>query len=752
MIADIVLFKFRNIRMQFSFLRFLKSFNSFYHSAKELPRKETYHIILGTFIYDFILYQFFQDSINNCPSSLWITIFVCAGIASIFGFLKMEKSSRYFITPVFFLDEAYYCKKLLSLVRRKNKKKMPIHFNEEKSHFLSSQYPLLRFSEGFSGPQTFSTKFSKEKPHLIFIFMESFRTKNIGSIQGEIGASPCFDAYAKKGILFKNFYANGVLTHKSFFSSFFGIFPPFSISNLAKYDDYPLIGLPQIMKSYHYKTAMIHNGNLTFENQLSFFKNHGFDEVIGKKTIEKKFSHSLSTSWGLHDEYLMQYATDWLEKQTSSVFLSLFTISNHHPWHKPDYFKSPSFPASGTYSRFLETFHYSDHALGLFLDTLQNKGFLEKSLIFILADHGQPMGEHNKNYSNQRYLYEENIKIPLLILGADIQPHVINDIGSQVDLLPTVMDLLHLEGFHHSIGKSLARNIPKNVYFNNPYEQGYFGLRNGNNKYIYNITTEDHFLYDLSIDPQETCNQSFQDYEKTKTLHSQAKEFYNFFNELYQEKRFTPQMSGTPQLILKNTTDEKLIDTLKKNPHPFLIEISHSKITDKSLIQIAKMVPNLCILKLNHCSLITDKGMAYLVRKCKGLMSLSLNHAYQLSNKSILSIMKHCPYLEELSLEGVYKLTDKAFQEKNSSLIRLNMHGCKNISDNGLLHLKCSPYLEYIHLSCLHITDEGLKILGEKYKHLQQVILWDAENISEKGIEAIYNTNPQLKTFSINHH
>ena len=61
------------------------------------------------------------------------------------------------------------------------------------------------------------------------------------------------------------------------------------------------------------------------------------------------------------------------------------------------------------YRRFLQTFRYSDEALGSFVKQLRKDNLSENVILFILADHGQPMGEHDQNFMGQKSLYEENM-------------------------------------------------------------------------------------------------------------------------------------------------------------------------------------------------------------------------------------------------------------------------------------------------------------------------------------------------------
>ena len=75
-----------------------------------------------------------------------------------------------------------------------------------------------------------------------------------------------------------------------------------------------------------------------FEKKRGFFPNQGYADVLGQETVSNAFSNAGGTSWGLHDEYLMQFLADYIsqhDKSGQSVFVTSFTVSHHHPWYVP---------------------------------------------------------------------------------------------------------------------------------------------------------------------------------------------------------------------------------------------------------------------------------------------------------------------------------------------------------------------------------------------------------------------------------
>lgn len=410
--------------------------------------------------------------------------------------------------------------------------------------------PLLRRAEAFTGePQFELTLADGERPHVLLLFLESFRAANVGVIGHDVAASPEFDRLAREGALFTQFYCNGVQTTRAATASLFGILPRFTfapeasdIGHLPK-----LRGLPQLFAELGYRSAYLHNGDLSYENQDLFYSHTGYDELHGIGEIETAFPKAQNLSgWGVPDEFLMRYYVDWLrgqDRRQRRTFATMFTISNHHPYAVPENFAAPAFacPGNDYKEKFLRAFYYTDHCLGLLVRLLKERGLYEKTVLFVLGDTGQPLGEHEENFSQQMFLYEENIHIPLLILapGRLRQPAVIAEPASQVDLLPTFIDLFGQPFWHHSFGSSLVRRQPgRKVFFNNPYACRTFGLRRGPWKYLYEYNSDEAFLFDLAAHPGETENLVQAHPDQAAAMHAEVDQVTRLFDYLYRAKRF----------------------------------------------------------------------------------------------------------------------------------------------------------------------------------------------------------------------
>ena len=298
---DAFLYRNTAMRMEVAFFAFFDDIRHFWDSAKE---KEIHKFLPFPII--LLLYSFALFHLSSISTPFWplFTLFAISGAMSFLGLVFLKKKMAYAIENVVFQQQVYFIKKAIAFFKKSKQQKvldenlfLP---SGETFSKVSPDYPLLKWTEAFSGPKQCEVDIDAgEKPHVIFLFMESFRAKDIGVLGGKYGVSPHFDQIAQEGILFTNFYANSVKTSRSAVSSLFGIPSDVDSSEASSNSDLPLIGLPDILARHGYHTAYLHNGPVQFENQLEFFLSHGFKEVIGKKRARQRVSGCADNELGV---------------------------------------------------------------------------------------------------------------------------------------------------------------------------------------------------------------------------------------------------------------------------------------------------------------------------------------------------------------------------------------------------------------------------------------------------------------------
>ena len=98
---------------------------------------------------------------------------------------------------------------------------------------------------------------------------------------------------------------------------------------------------------------------------------------------------------------------------------------------------------------------YADAQIGRLLDALNELG-LDDTLVVYTADHGESLGEHGYLFDHGEYLYEDQIRVPLIVRHPDLPGgRVVEDQVETVDILPTILDFLGIDAVAGLRGRSL---------------------------------------------------------------------------------------------------------------------------------------------------------------------------------------------------------------------------------------------------------------------------------------------------------
>jgi tetratricopeptide (TPR) repeat protein len=155
---------------------------------------------------------------------------------------------------------------------------------------------------------------------------------------------------------------------------------------------------------------------------------------------------------------------------------------------------------------------YVDQILGRFQQSLIETGWWRKSLVVLLADHGESLGDHGE-LSHGYFIYKSTLHVPLIVHwpdGAHPYQDRIGQPGGLIDVAPTILDVLHFATPPSFDGLSLLKtNEAHPTYSESVYARDSFhwaalrSLRMGQWKYIDAPHPE---LFDLEKDPEERTN------------------------------------------------------------------------------------------------------------------------------------------------------------------------------------------------------------------------------------------------------
>jgi phosphoglycerol transferase MdoB-like AlkP superfamily enzyme len=284
--------------------------------------------------------------------------------------------------------------------------------------------------------------------NLVVIVIESWSPQLIGVMGGAAGVTPRFDALTREGMFFPNFYANGTRSLEGVAAIVTG-YPALPNAALigSSLEQNAMTSLSGILKRRGYRTLFVHGayrGSMWFDN---FAARHGFDKYVAKEDFPDPKGMSDST-WGIFDHYALERLHQELEAGTQPFFGFFFSLSSHTPYELPDP-KFAKFPAGAPGARMLNSFHYTDEALGRFFDLARRSSYWKDTVFIVTGDHN--MGGP---FLNRR----QSMHIPLLIVNpADPAfPKGVNPtLGSQAAIAPTALQLLGISASYDFPATSL---------------------------------------------------------------------------------------------------------------------------------------------------------------------------------------------------------------------------------------------------------------------------------------------------------
>jgi len=192
-------------------------------------------------------------------------------------------------------------------------------------------------------------------------------------------------------------------------------------------------------------------------------------------------------------------------------FLYLHYEAPHHP-----YTGHPDLRNFGNRAldRYDAEIAYADYHLGLLMDAFEVEGWLDNTVIVFFSDHGEEFHEHGNDF-HSRALYEESLRVPLLVHVPGQAPGRFGGRVSLVDVLPTLLDLtgrgdddLRLHGrslLYRTLGGDEGddRQILAELEVGVGRPDDLAALYWEDDKLIWNISTGEIELFDLGEDPSE---------------------------------------------------------------------------------------------------------------------------------------------------------------------------------------------------------------------------------------------------------
>ncbi|MCP3964327.1 MAG: sulfatase-like hydrolase/transferase [bacterium] len=354
-------------------------------------------------------------------------------------------------------------------------------------------------------------------PSIVLISIDTLRSDRLPAYGYDGVETPAIDALRADSILFERAYAQAPLTIPSHASILTGLLPAEHgvRDNIGYHFESGAVAyLPRLLAETGYDTgaaisAYVLRGDLGFADGFDFYQDSIEQRPrVGVGGLQRAGGETLDS------------ALPWLRQRSNDpFFFFLHLFEPHTPYDPPN----PSLYASPYDGEVAE----ADRIVGELLDELRALDLYDRSVIVLLSDHGEGLGDHGED-EHGVLLYRESLQVPLLVKlpsgdrgGTSVATPV-----ALVDVFPTLLDLTGISRPEGLAGVSLLRardgeTSSRTIYAETFFPRLHFGwsdlasLVDGRYHFIEGPDPE---LYDLEADPGETSNIVWQERSVTARL------------------------------------------------------------------------------------------------------------------------------------------------------------------------------------------------------------------------------------------
>ncbi|MDP0494801.1 MAG: sulfatase-like hydrolase/transferase [Verrucomicrobiota bacterium JB024] len=398
---------------------------------------------------------------------------------------------------------------------------------------------------------------SGRRLNVLFLVVESLRCDVIYEEGKFREIMPNVAQLAREGAFFTDYYT--LATH----SNYADIVPissqyPLRSVRTHVYPEQPGYPTPRIydlLKTQGYRTAIISSQNESWGGMINYLSSPSLDyffhaPALRTEGYEPKDDNGdpIDIGVGLNelrfgkvdDRYTVNEAIHWIKQDRQTPFYIYSNFQNSHfPYSVPEgfprpYAPEPEMPRLALNSvppqymdlvrrRYYDSLHYIDSQIGRLIQSLKDAGRWDDTLVIVTGDTAQAFGEHGFS-GHATMLFDETLRTPLIIHGPGIEPEVVTQRYSHLDVAPTILGQLGLPpypGFQGMDAMDREHYDPDRLIFlvvQSPLCRQYGVLFRGVKFFTDEITGADYF-YQIDLDPGEERNIAYAAPQLSAELH-----------------------------------------------------------------------------------------------------------------------------------------------------------------------------------------------------------------------------------------
>ncbi|MDR3713391.1 MAG: LTA synthase family protein [Puia sp.] len=289
------------------------------------------------------------------------------------------------------------------------------------------------------------------RKNVVLFILESFSRCYVIPGDPQKANTPFFDSLIRESLFFPNSFANGFSSNQGIVAILGGL--PNLLDEPFYYSEYantPLKSIGNILQSAGYETDFFMGAGKDHFGFGKFSHMAGFDHYYSRDDFNSDHPDGdryYDGNWGVFDEPFLQYGAKVLSGRQQPFLATFFTISAHPPYTIPDTLRERFADPGKTPAE--RSISYTDYAFQQFFETCRKAPWFRNTLFVFCADHWLSPDDYTA------YTCVNSCTIPIFIYDPSEEGSVRPTLASQVDLTPTVLDILHYKGSYTGFGRSL---------------------------------------------------------------------------------------------------------------------------------------------------------------------------------------------------------------------------------------------------------------------------------------------------------
>ncbi len=402
--------------------------------------------------------------------------------------------------------------------------------------FEIQQRPIVPLNEYVTRAQ----RSQFQRWNVVLLMVESLRADQLRAYGGSRDVMPAVEALAQDARVFLNTYTQSSHTNYATITPLSSHYPLRSATAhiYPRNPTYPRVLIYDLLQALGYRTAIFSSSNENWGGMIHYLETGKLDRFVhaanSKRPTYVMQGDAGFAAWvretkhagSLDDRFTVDEAIQWIDGLGNDAFFVALNFQNSHlPYPIPPDFprrfgpaqldftiRFAHFPenrASVVKDVYADSLAYVDAQIFRLFQYLKANNKWSNTLVVLTGDHGQAFYEHGFA-SHASAIYDEVMKVPLIIRAPGLKPGRENRLAQHVDVAPSIFGLLELPNHPSFQGIDLFSAPPnpnRSVYMVAQTPDAYqYGIVRSGFKLIYDERQREYLLFNLATDPNEKTN------------------------------------------------------------------------------------------------------------------------------------------------------------------------------------------------------------------------------------------------------